>query len=85
MLVPSICLLATLAIPSVSAVETKTLFQVGAGIELENIALRSNGKILTTSISQLLLFQFDPTSNQSVPHLLPFLESPHCSVSWSSL
>ncbi|KAL5324978.1 hypothetical protein ACEPPN_006099 [Leptodophora sp. 'Broadleaf-Isolate-01'] len=59
--------LATLATLPASALEIKTLFQVDTGIELENIAVRWNGNILATGVSQPLLFQFDPTSDQSVP------------------
>ncbi|KAG4438973.1 hypothetical protein IFR05_005545 [Cadophora sp. M221] len=62
-----LCLLGILASLPASAVETKTLFQVDAGIELENIAVRWNGNILATGISQPLLFQFDPTSDESLP------------------
>ena len=65
----SIALLASFAIRSASAVDTKTLFRIDAGIELENVAVRAYGNILATSVSQpvLSLFQFDPPSHELVP------------------
>ncbi len=63
--------LAALVVTPIEAqAETKQLFHVEKGVELENIAVRSNGKLLTTGISRPILYQFDPAATESVTELI---------------
>jgi len=43
--------------------DSTTLFQVEKGIELENIAVRSNGEILACGVGRPALYQFNPETS----------------------
>lgn len=53
------------AVSHSASVEVRTLAQVDAGIELENIAVRSNGKLLLTGINSATLHQFNPRTEEA--------------------
>jgi hypothetical protein len=50
--------------------ESQTLFQVEKGVELENIAVRSDGQLLATGIAHPVVFQFNPASDTTPTELV---------------
>jgi hypothetical protein len=66
--------IASSGIPHLSSLatqpESQTLFQVEKGVELENIAVRSDGRLLATGISRPVVFQFNPAFDTTPTELV---------------
>lgn len=71
-------LLSTLALSALAtasaSVDPTVVFQVEKGIELENIAIRSNGEILASGIGKPILYQFNPASDCEPSQLITIPE-----------